>query len=157
MGLTIEDLVHGVESSRAYFLKHLNGVTPEQWDWKPYAECKSIRETLAHLVSDDRAAKGMLETGEFTDYDAVQEAETDIERLKALLARSHMELCALIRSKFADTALDTEANFFMGSTKLGLAISECSSEDYYHAGQVAFMRLATDPSWNYYAQIYGGG
>ena len=29
-----------------------------------------------------------------------------------------------------------------------------SSEDYYHAGQITFIRMATDPQWDYYRSIY---
>lgn len=43
MAFDINTLVQGVRESRRYFLKHLNGLRDDQWDWKPYPQCKSIR------------------------------------------------------------------------------------------------------------------
>ncbi|MHB0998130.1 MAG: DinB family protein [Armatimonadota bacterium] len=157
MSFDITDFVSGVCASRKYFLKHIKSVREDQLDWKPYPECNSIRETVAHLISDDRAALEILQTGKFPDYDGAQEDERDMNKLLSILAESHETLCAFVIEKFADTPLDTEVNFFKGREKLGLMLAEMSSEDYYHAGQVAFIRMATDPSWNYYADIYGGG
>ena len=34
-------------------------------------------------------------------------------------------------------------------------IAYFSSEDFYHMGQVSFIRQASDPTWNYYEAIYG--
>ena len=50
--------------------------------------------------------------------------------------------------------MDTEVSAYGTPMKLGRAIAHLSSEDFYHAGQVAFIRIATDPSWDYYAVIY---
>lgn len=80
-----------------------------------------------------------------------------MHELLVLLEESHEDLCAFLLSKPADTPLDVEISFFTGRMPLGLAIAGISSEDYYHAGQVAFTRMATDPAWDYYASIYGGG
>jgi len=156
MAFGIDDLIKGVKESRKSFLKHLQGIREDQWDWKPYAECKSIRETVAHLISDDRATQYTLEHGKFPDFEEMDVKETDIQKLLALLAESHDQYCKFVKEKFADTPLDTEVPFFSGKAVLGLAISGISSEDYYHSGQVAFIRMATDPSWDYYASIYGG-
>ena len=157
MAFDIADLVDGVRASRRHFIKHLKGIREDQWDWKPYPGCMSIRQTIAHLISDDRAAMDMLETGNHPDYESLQETEQDIIKLQGLLHESHQKLCAFILKKFADTPLYTEVNFFKGRVKLGLAISDISSEDFYHAGQIAFIRMASDPSWDYYPAIYGGG
>ncbi len=54
MALHIEDFIKHISGSRNHFLKHLAGLKEDQWDWKPYDECMSIRQILAHLVSDDR-------------------------------------------------------------------------------------------------------
>ena len=154
MAFDIETLIGGVRESRRYFLKHIKGVRDEQWDWKPYPECKSIRETLAHLIADDRATVVMLETGEFPDFGAMLEHEAAPTKLQALLAESHENLCAFLRRKFTDAPLDGVVKYFFGPEPLGLAIMGIPLEDYYHAGQVAFIRMATDPEWDY-KSVYG--
>jgi hypothetical protein len=88
------------------------------------------------------------------DYCSLKEHETDIPKLIELLEQSHETLCQFIRERFANTPLNTPAMFFMGETTLGRALADIPSEDYYHAGQVAFIRLATDPQWDYYRSIY---
>jgi uncharacterized damage-inducible protein DinB len=53
--MDLNSLIESIHASRKYFLNHIKGLRQDQWDWKPFPECKSIRETLAHLVMDDRA------------------------------------------------------------------------------------------------------
>lgn len=154
MALHINILIEGIRESRRFFIKHIEGLRDDQWDWKPHPECKSIRETLAHLVTDDRASIAMLRDGMVNDFSPFEVYETDVDKLLDLLNQSHEEYCAFVRDQFADTPLDTEINFFLGKTKLALAISGISGEDHYHAGQVAFIRMATDPEWDYYKAVY---
>jgi uncharacterized damage-inducible protein DinB len=157
MAFTPADLIDGIRHSRRHLLKHLRGLTEVQWDWKPYPECKSIRETLAHLIWVDRTALTSLGTGREPDYAALDEPERDRERLQALLAESHERLCRFLTARYADAPLDTEVCLFGDPQKLGRALAYLPAEDYYHSGQVAFIRMATDPSWDYYASIYAPG
>ncbi len=157
MPVTVTDLVDAVRASRRHFWKHVDGLSGEQWGWKPYPECKSICETLAHRVVDDRAALAALESGGEPDYEAFAEPERDLERLRTLLAESHEALCQAILAKFDGAPLDTPMSVWGAVKPLGIGIPYLCSEDYYHAGQVAFIRLATDPAWEYYGAIYGEG
>ncbi len=160
MAFTFEDLLDSLRASRSNFHKHLNGLHDDQWDWKPYSECKSIRDTLIHLVVDDRVAVWAFDATEEPDYEAfvtaaTAEAGNDIAHLKSMVDSSFTGLLAQLTSRYADKPLDTEVSTFGSPRKLGVAIPYFSSEDYYHTGQVAFMRMASDPTWNYYATIYG--
>lgn len=156
MSFGVEDFIDGIHASRQYFLRHINGLKDDQWDWKPYPECKSIRETIAHMITDDRAFIYLLDSGDMPDYSSIMETEHDINKLMAILAKTHDELCAFIKTKFTETPLDNEFKFISYNLKLGQILTSLSHEDYYHAGQVAFIRMATDPSWDYYKEIYGG-
>ncbi|HEY3268947.1 MAG TPA: DinB family protein [Armatimonadota bacterium] len=155
MPYTVADALEQTRAARQHFLKHLAGLTDEQWDWKPYAECNSIRQTIAHLIVDDRAGLDTLKSGEFPDYESFKPAETETDALLARLEESHCALTGYIGSQLADTPLETEIRFHGETMKLGAALGLLNTEDYYHAGQVAFIRLATDPKWDYYAAIYG--
>jgi hypothetical protein len=42
------------------------------------------------------------------------------------------------------------------SRSLRVAVAYLTAEDFYHAGQLAFIRMATDPGWDYFGSIYGG-
>ena len=162
MAFGTEDLIEGLRASRRHLLKHLEGLRDDQWDWKPYPECKSIREALPHLITDDRAALQALETGGEPDYMALlgqadrEFAGQGIEQVRAALDASHERLCAYIADRFRDAPIDTEVSAYGAPMKLGRAIPYLSSEDFYHAGQIAFIRMATDPAWDYYAAIFGG-
>lgn len=154
MPYTVKDAAEGVRKSRGFFLKHLQGLKPEQWDWKPYPECKSVRETLAHLIIDDWTALESLQTQgqpNYRDYDG----DTSEETLLATLAQSHADLVSFVESRWKDAPLDTEITLWGWPMTLGAAVSLLSAEDCYHAGQVAFVRMATDPSWDYYQAVYG--
>lgn len=162
MAFTFEDLIESLRASRSNFHKHLEGLKDDQWDWKPYPECKSIRDTLIHLVVDDRVAVWALDADGEPDYEAfvnaaTDEAGSDLVHLKEMLDTSFTALLEQLISRYADQPLDTEISTFGSPKKLGVAIPYFSSEDYYHTGQVAFIRMASDPSWNYYAAIYGFG
>ena len=160
MDLILEELITGIQNSRKHFLKHVAGMTAEQWDWKPYADCMSARETIAHLMGDDIAAKQSLLDNAEPNYEAALAsassiAATDSTELLAQLASTHAELCEAITATCANKPLDSTISVWGTQMKIAQGIPHFSSEDYYHSGQVAFMRMATDPAWNYYAAIYG--
>lgn len=159
MAVTLNDLLDSVRSSRRHFFKHLDGLKDEQWDWKPYAECKSIRETLTHLHVDDKAALFSVQTNEEPDYEGMLAAAEAAEvkepaQLRAQLDESFETLLNEIQTRYADAPLDAEICIYGSKMKLALGIPHLSAEDFYHAGQVAFIRMATDPEWNYYAAVY---
>ncbi len=154
--MTTQDYVQALQDSRKHFFKHIAGMTDDQCTWKPYPECKNVRETLAHMVVDDRMALASLQSGAEPDYDAAQVAERDLPALRTMLDQSHEALCAYLLSHYADSSPDTEICVWGSKRPLALGLPIFSSEDYYHAGQVAFIRQATDPAWDYYAAIYGG-
>lgn len=156
MALTLDDLIESVRESRRHFLKHVEGLREDQWDWQPYPQCKSVRETLLHLIGDDRAARWSLETGQLPDWETLyNEPERDATRLCALLGETHEALIAFLKTHYADTPLDAEVALWGQPTKLGRAVAYLTAEDFYHGGQVAFIRMASDPAWDYYAAIYG--
>ncbi len=149
------DVLNGIKDSRKNFLKHIDGITAEQWSWKPYPEAKSIAETVAHLITDDRVALYSLETSKEPTYSTAQVAERDPVMLLALLDQSHGALTAYLIEHFSKSPLDQEVCAWGLNMKLGKACAFISSEDYYHAGQAAYIRIATDPTWDYYDAIYG--
>jgi uncharacterized damage-inducible protein DinB len=160
MGLTLSDVTDRLRRSRRYFLRHLDGLTDDQWTWKPYPECKSILETVTHLVGDDRAALQSLQTNAEPEYEAVvaqafEEAGGDREKALQMLAQSHDALLAWIEANYHQAALDQEVCIWGDRQKLATGLQFFCSEDFYHAGQAAFIRMATDPGWDYYASIYG--
>src|SRR5579862_1121291 len=54
--------------SRQFFLRHVEGMRDDQWDWKPFDECKSIRETIVHLLGNDRSIATSIEMGAGSFY-----------------------------------------------------------------------------------------
>jgi len=161
MSVTPATLIDMVATSRRAFLRHLDGLPDEAWSWKPYAESKSVLETLAHLRVDDLMALESLKTGEEPDYETATEMvaptiSSGKDALLANLAESHAALIAYLRDNFAEARLDTPICVWGATQPLATGIPFFCSEDYYHAGQVAFIRMAQDPTWDYYASIYGG-
>lgn len=158
---TTADLIKGIEFSRQHFLKHVKGMTTEQCDWKPYPNCLSVRETLRHLRVDDLAAMDSMESGKEPKYEELQarvaqdSSELNTADLIKLLEESHAQLKQYLETKYGNQPLDTMITVWGHQMPLSAGIPYFSGEDWYHAGQVAFIRQATDPDWNYYAEIYG--
>jgi uncharacterized damage-inducible protein DinB len=148
MAFTLEELLEGVRDSRKHFLKHVHGLREEQSDCKPSPACKSIRETLAHLIQVDRA---VLQTGQEPDYAALERPERDLNCLRAMLEESHEQFCAFLATRRSAPKCTSPAT---GRSRAGPFY--LSAEDFYHAGQVAFVRMATDPSLADYSSISGG-
>ncbi|HSV72878.1 MAG TPA: DinB family protein [Chthonomonadales bacterium] len=142
------DVAAAVRASRRRLSSHLVDLGPEQQDCRPCAACMSIGESLAHLVSDDRAALEAMTTGPEPDYAAFDEPERDTDALRANLETSHDQLGDAIERDLAASPMEVEISAHASPVKLdAVAVIRCS-EDYYLAGQVAFIRLATDPAWN---------
>ncbi|MHB1457758.1 MAG: DinB family protein [Armatimonadota bacterium] len=157
MSFGIEDYIEALQTSRQIFFKHIEGLKDEQWDWKPFVECKSIRETIAHLSTGDRSFIPLMEAKMDIDWASFEESERDINKLMLIIKKTRDDLCAAIRERFSNTPLDQEIKFMGMDMKLGIMLASISYEDYYHAGQVAFIRMATDPAWDYYKEVYGAG
>ena len=157
MAISNEDFVVSIEKSRGYFLRHLQGLHIEQIDWKPYRECKNIIETLQHLIVDDRMALESMKSMAEPDYSACIVSENDYDQLLELLAESHRELTSYLRQRVRDQPLEAPACAWGAIMPTPLAISYLASEDFFHAGQVSYIRMATDPNWDYYGAIYGVG
>jgi hypothetical protein len=160
MSLTLEDILADVRASHESLYRHLKGVTDVQLYWKPYPECKSIHETLAHLIAVEWSAQSMLDTGTFPDYethqrDAIEYAVgVSLDQLVEKLKDEQVKTIEVVWTKFRGVSLDTEIQWWGYPSKLGIAASRLGNEATYHSGQIAFIRLATDPEWDYYKEIY---
>ena len=155
MNDTLRHALEAKTASRDFFLKHLRGITSEQWNFKPFAECKSAFETLQHLIIDDLAAIESLRTGVDPDYDAYEPVAESVDELLATLRTTHAQLLAEIEARFPDPEEGTPICIWGDRRPFRSGVAWLSSEDFYHAGQIAFIRIATDPEWNYYANVYG--
>ncbi len=155
MSFGVPQIIASLNMAYKMTLKHIAGCSDEQWNWKPYPECKSIGETVEHLIVDNRATVYCLRTGGEPDYEKLGGTETDRARLMELLDDSHQQTIKYIEENYADKPLDTMVTMWGMEQPLGVALGGMVSEYSYHAGQVAFIRMATDPSWDYYASVYG--
>lgn len=153
-----DTLRHALEAkvfSRDYFLKHLQGLSEEQWHFKPFAECKSALQTLQHLIIDDLSAIESLRTGAEPDYEAYKQTEGTHEELLRALEATHEALLAEIASRYPNPDEATPICIWGTQYPFRSGVAWLSSEDCYHAGQIAFLRMACDPKWEYYNAIYG--
>ncbi len=155
--MTAESLIARLDESRNWFLKALDGLKDGQWDAKPYPNVKSIRETLAHLVIDDRCFPLMLQ-GKEPDYEALApDASLSAGDLLALLERTHREKLDWLRGYLKVKDLDQEIDtVYSGRQPLWAEVVTIANEDWYHIGQVSLIRQGLQPDWDYYAHFYAG-
>jgi uncharacterized damage-inducible protein DinB len=154
MALELDDLLDNMHGALRFFLAHLNNLRDEQWDWKPSAACRSIREILGHLCEtyEDKAA---LEEELARPLPRIAQVQRLFE---AAAQADYARLC----ERYADTSLETEVpitgnDWFLGrkSVRAGTLLMRRSWEECYHTGQVVFIRLATDPDWDQEEKVYG--
>ena len=48
MAVGLDEILASFDHTQQFFRAHLNGIAEEQWDWKPFPACRSIREILWH-------------------------------------------------------------------------------------------------------------
>ncbi|MCH8275252.1 MAG: DinB family protein [Armatimonadetes bacterium] len=146
-----------MEASRAWFLKLLDGLKEEQWDAKPYPNVMSIRETLAHMVTNDRVLPVMLK-GEEPDYESFRpDAGLSHDDLLALLAETHKAKIDFLSQTYMDRDLNEEMQtVYSGKKPIWSEILGFVPEDWYHIGQMSLVRQGTDANWDYYAHFYSG-
>jgi hypothetical protein len=120
-----------------------------------------VRETLTHLLMGDRLLRYRLDgdpsAADFENvYTEVEAHYADFtpEQLVAELESSHEEICGRLTKLFDGKPLDEPFEVFGGAQKAGRFLAGLANERYYHTGQIAFIRMATDPTWDYYAHIY---
>lgn len=65
MAVGLDEILDNLYRSQRFFRAHLNGMREDQWDWKPYPACRSIREVLRHwadiFAGADPALRAHLE------------------------------------------------------------------------------------------------
>lgn len=137
-------------------------MTDEVFEAQPHPECKSARKTVLHLIGVDRSVLEAVKTSTMPDFMAIDAAvETELGELsradlEQAVRSSHEELLAYLQANYGDRTPDDLMPLWGEPTPLGIAIPYLSSEDYYHAGQLGYMRIAANPNWDYYGQIYAG-
>jgi hypothetical protein len=154
--VTLDDLLDNMRGALRLLLAHLNGLRPHQWDWTPSLACRSIRDILLH----------MSEIFEGKD-DLVRELSTpvpDVARVQALFEAAAEGDYERLRLRYLETPLDTDmvvegSDFFLGreQVRAGTLLARRAWEECYHAGQVVYIRLATDPDWDQEGEVYGIG
>jgi uncharacterized damage-inducible protein DinB len=151
--------LEGLVDSRKHFYKHLAGLPEDAWNYKPFAECKSLTETLAHMVVNDRMAVEALRTGMEPNYDAGREAIAEDatrgkDHLLGLLRQSHEALLADLNARLSGKSAEEELCIWGWTMPVYKGIPFLSAEDYYHSGQIAYVRMAVQPDWDYYSAIF---
>ncbi|MCX7799128.1 MAG: DinB family protein [Fimbriimonadales bacterium] len=150
-----ESALNALRHAREHFLRHLRGITEEQTEHKPCRDCKSIRETVAHLVVVDVAAAESLRKGQAPDFGRLEAPTGSLDELLRRLMESHASVLAAMAEALKKSGSHGDVCAFGEWCHPCEATSLLASEDYYHAGQVAAIRMATDPGWDYYRSVYG--
>ena len=144
MAIGLEEVMENLYRTQRFFRAHLNGMQPEQWDWKPFPACRSVREILLHwaeiFAADDAALTAGL-TAAFPNVASVQE----------LMKEAGLRFGTGFSAQYAECGLDSR---LPNGVAVGTALASLAGEDNYHAGQIAFIRLATEPDWNWVQAVH---
>jgi uncharacterized damage-inducible protein DinB len=134
-------LSHALDQAGLQVTKVLSGLTADEWNQRLGEGGMTPAETAEHLCEVYTAFKTMAEGGQH-DWGTYKSGETTQGGTLALLKRLRDEACAIaVASENPET--------------IKAAIDYIALHDCYHVGQVAHIRMATDPAWDPYS-IYGG-
>ena len=144
MAAGLEAILDNLSRSQRFFRAHLNGIQDPQWDWKPFPACRSIREILVHWAETFSADDNALRL-------ALQPDVPDVALVQRLMKEGGLRYATGFREQYSDAAMDS---LFPNGLAVGTVLASLSSEDNYHAGQIAFIRLATDPEWDWVKAVH---
>ena len=144
MAAGLDEILDNLYRSQKFFRAHLNGIQNEQWDWKPFPACRSIREILLHWADTFSAEDTALQS-------ALELTVPDVTTVQRLMKEAGRRYGAGYRKKYADAPMDS---LYPNGLLVGTVLASLSGEDNYHAGQIAFIRLATDPDWDWVKAVH---
>ncbi len=144
MAVGLEEILGSLSWSQKFFRAHLNGIQDAQWDWKPFPACRSIREILVHWAENVSSADTALQL-------ALEEAIPEVDVVQRLMKEASLRYVGKYRQQYANTSLDAP---YRNTITVGDVLAGLSGEDNYHAGQIAFIRLATDPTWDWVKAVH---
>lgn len=147
MAVGLDEILDNLYHSQRFFRAHLNGIRQEQWDWKPSPACRSVREILLHWTE----MAEMFGVGGGALQASLKEATPDVALVQSLMKEAGLRFGAELRAQYADSPLDS---LLPNGTSVGSMLAGLSAEDVYHAGQVAYIRLATDPGWDWIKAVH---
>lgn len=147
MAIGTEEMFANLSHSQRFFRAHLNGIRQEQWDWKPSPACRSVREILLHWTE----MAEMFGVGDGALQTSLKKATPDVSLVQALMKDAGLRFAAGFRAQYADSPMDS---LLPNGTAVGSMLAGLPAEDMYHAGQVAYIRLATDPAWDWVKAVH---
>jgi len=144
MAVGLDEILDSVYRSQKFLRAHLNGIQGDQWDWKPYSACRSIREILVHWAEQFAKDDASL-------HSALQSATPNVAVIQRLMKEAGLRDGARYHQQYLDAPMDS---LFPNGLPVGTVLASLSGEDNYHAGQIAFIRLATDPGWDWVKAVH---
>ena len=129
-----ELLVKQIEDVSYQLAKVLEGLTEEQLDVKFTPSAMAIREQAEHLCEVYTAVDTVFQ-GKEHSWGSYTVEDKSWANLTSLLTSLRSKAIEWVTSSEEDKVLLRGAGFIVG-------------HDNYHVGQIASVRIATDPSWD---------
>jgi hypothetical protein len=145
MAAGLEEVLSELSRSQKFYRAHLNGIQAGEWDWKPFPACRSIREILNHWVDSFAAEDTALRS-------ALDPAVPDVAVIQRLMREAGRRYSAGFQQRYEGAAMDDLC--LEGRNRVGAVLASLGAEDNYHAGQIAFIRLAIDPEWDWVKAVH---
>lgn len=111
-------------------------MSEEALDFRMAGAQRSAREIVAHLLEEDAECIELLGGGRLA-LRATQDS----------LRTSNEALLNLLQKEWASRADEAFSILTGGGQGMVQAVTYRQIEDYYHSGQIAWLRLAVDPDW----------
>ncbi len=141
IAMTLEVL----ESSRKPLFLVLEGIAPEQLNWKPAPESRSIGEIMRHLIRVDAWYLKRLGVTPVVSDAKSGTREEFVENMQKI----QQQIKEVVAACASDDELHVERVSLDGKDKekLGVAVIHIAQHYLYHLAQIIYLRRGQDRNW----------
>lgn len=140
------DLAMALAASREFLVRQVRGLSPAECDYLVTGMRATVNQIVEHMLANDAFCLDKLGGTAWPDDPTLPADQR--------LSRSGMALQQEIRANWADKQDEALLRLAGGGEGIAKGVSYIQIEDFYHAGQVCWIRLALQPDWDSNADTY---
>lgn len=140
------DLAMALAASREFLVRQVRGLTASECDYLVPGMRATVNQIVEHMIANDAFCMDKLGGAKWIDDPSLSAEQR--------LSRSGMALQQEIRANWSHKQEEALLRLAGGGEGIAKGVSYIQIEDFYHAGQVCWIRLAIQPDWDSDADTY---
>jgi hypothetical protein len=140
------DLAMALAASREFLVRQVRGLSSAECDYLVTGMRQTINQIVDHMLANDAFCMDKLGAQPYVDDPSLSADQR--------LTRSGLALQQEIRRNWSDKEDEALLRLAGGGEGIAKGVSYIQIEDFYHAGQACWIRLALQPEWDSDADTY---